>query len=257
MLVRHEVHDHVATLTLDRPERRNALSGALIEALVDALMRAGADPDVAVIVLTGAGDKAFCAGGDLAGGFSRPGALEAARHRARFSAMLQAVHRCGPPVIARLGGDALGGGFGLAMACDMVVARTGIRLGTPEIRLGLFPMVIMAELRHTVPRKLLAELMYSGRYLTPEEALGHGLVNAVVPPDALDDAVAALAGPIATRSPAILRLGKQAFHGMEDLPQDAALAYLQGMLELNLKAEDAAEGVTAFLQKRDPTWKGR
>ena len=256
MLVQVERSGAIATLTMNRPERRNALSGELIEALIAGLAEVGADPEVACVVLTGTG-KAFCAGGDLAGGFTNPGALASARGRARFSAMLQAVHRCGPPVLAKLNGDALGGGFGLAMACDMVVAREGIRLGTPEIRLGLFPMVIMAELRHTVPRKLLGELMYSGRYLAPEEALAQGLVNQVVPAEELDAAAAELAGLVASRSPAILRLGKQAFHTMADLPLEPALAYLQGQLELNVRAEDAAEGVAAFLQKRKPAWKGR
>ncbi len=257
MLVQVERSGAVATLTMNRPERRNALSAELIEDLITALGEVDQDSQVAVVVLTGAGKKAFCAGGDLAGGFTNPGALASAQGRARFSAMLQALHRCGPPVLAKLDGDALGGGFGLAMACDMVVAREGIRLGTPEIRLGLFPMVIMAELRHSVPRKLLSELMYSGRYLTPEEALAHGLVNRVVAAADLDAAVEELAGLVASRSPAILRLGKQAFHTMSDLPLEPALAYLQGQLELNVRAEDAAEGVTAFLQKRPPVWKGR
>lgn len=256
-LVLYECEDGVATLTLNRPARRNALSGALVEALIDALERLDGDESAVSAVLTGAGEKAFCAGGDLAGGgmMGDAGVLEARRQRGRFAELLAAVHACGKPIVAGVNGDALGGGFGLMMACDLAVVEPTARLGTPEIKVGLFPHIILAELSRNVPRKQLLELVFTGRHLSPDEALGWGLVNRVESP-ALDGA-RALASTIASHSPAILRLGKAAFYDSADLDHAAQLRYLREQLEANLLAEDAAEGITAFLQKREPEWRGR
>ena len=256
MPVLYASNDGVATLTLSRPQRRNALSAELVEDLSAALGRLAED-DVACAVLTGDG-KAFCAGGDLAGGMmGADGALAARRKRARFAQVLEEIHACGRPVIAAVNGDALGGGFGVAMACDMVVVDPGARLGTPEIRLGLFPMIILAELSRNVPRKRLAEMIYTGRRISADEALAWNLANAVSAPGAALAEAQALAARVAAHSPAILRLGKDAFFRSADLPLGPALAYLHEQLEANLLAEDAAEGVGAFLQKRPPVWKNR
>ncbi|MCP4807500.1 MAG: crotonase [Proteobacteria bacterium] len=257
MPVLYASNDGVATLTLSRPERRNALSAELVDDLFAALDRLAADDDVACAVLTGEG-KAFCAGGDLAGGMMADGGVLAARRkRARFAELLERLHTCGRPVIAAVNGDALGGGFGLAMACDMVVLDPGARLGTPEIRLGLFPMIILAELTRNVPRKRLSEMIYTGRRITADEAVAWNIANRVSEAGEALSAAHELAGRVAAHSPAILRLGKDAFFRAEDLPLSLALAYLHEQLEANLLAEDAAEGVGAFLQKRAPVWKGR
>lgn len=256
MTVLYASNDGVATLTLSRPERRNALSAELVSDLTQALARLQ-DDDVACAILTGEG-KAFCSGGDLAGGMMADGGvLEARRRRGAFADLLQALHACGRPVIAAVNGDALGGGFGLAMACDLVVVDAKARLGTPEIRLGLFPMIILAELARNVPRKRLAEMIYTGRTLTPDEALSWNLVNRVAEPGQALVAAQELAASIARHSPAVLRLGKDAFFRSADMSLEHGLAYLHEQLEANLLAEDAAEGVSAFLQKRAPDWRGR
>ncbi|MCB9759191.1 MAG: enoyl-CoA hydratase/isomerase family protein [Alphaproteobacteria bacterium] len=256
-LVLREDDGPITTLTLNRPDRRNALSGALVEALIAALGALRAEDDVRAIVLTGAGSKAFCAGGDLAGGMMGEGATDAWRGRGRFADLMLAVHQVGRPVIAAVNGDALGGGFGLAVACDMVVVADDARLGTPEIKVGLFPMMILAELLRTLPRKLLCEMIYTGRFLQPDEALRYGVVNRVAPRAEVRDAAMALAGQVARYSPAVLRLGKDALHQAEDLALEPALRFLHGRLEANLVTEDAMEGISAFMARREPTWRGR
>lgn len=246
----------VALLTLNRPDRRNALSPGLVAALHDAVLAAGQDAEVRAVVITGAGDRAFCAGGDLGGGgFTDDGALAAIRGRGRFAELLLALRRLGKPVVAAVNGDALGGGFGLMLGCDMVVARPGVRLGTPEVKVGLFPMIILAELQRCLPPKLLSELVFTARLLSAEEALSAQLINRVE-----DDALAgalALARTAASFSPAVVRLGKDAMFMAADLPYEPALRYLHGQLEANLMSEDSAEGIMAFLGKRPPVWSGR
>jgi len=254
----YAVQDRVATVTLNRPERRNALGADLIEALMAAVDRAAADPDVRAVILTGSGQKAFCAGGDLAGGLQGgDGALAAHAQRGRFCELFEALRACPRPIIAACNGDALGGGFGLALACDLVVADSRARLGTPEVRLGLFPMIIVAELTRNLPRKLLAELIYTGRKLTAEEAHALHIVNRVAPAGTAVEVATELARTIAGNSPTAIGLGKAAWRRAEELPLEAAEAWLLSRLELLLMTEDAAEGITAFFERRPPEWKGR
>ncbi len=256
-LVLYEVAEGIATLTLNRPARRNALSPQLVEALRQAVVRLAQDDEAIVGVLTGAGERAFCAGGDLAAGMTSTGALEARRSRGAYAELLSELHGCGKPLVAACNGDALGGGFGLAMACDLVVVDPAARLGTPEIRLGLFPMIILAELSRNVPRKRLLEMVFTGRYLSADEALGWHLVNRIAEPGEALSLALQLAASIACHSPAVLRLGKDALYRSADLDLAHALLYLHEQLEANLQAEDAMEGIGAFLQKRKPSWKGR
>jgi len=246
-----------AVLTLNRPERRNALSPQLVVDLTAALHACRDDEAVRVVVLTGAGDRAFCAGGDLGAGMMAQGVVPAHHGRAGFGEMLKAIRDVGKPVIAKVGGDALGGGFGLALACDLIVAADSARFGTPEIRLGLFPYVIMATIFRNVGRKAGMELILTGDKIDAARALELGLVNQVVPATDLDAATDALCARVVRHSPAILKLGRQAFHRMSDMRYDDALDYLNAMLTINTLAEDAAEGVSAFLGKREPDWKGK
>ena len=255
--VSYAVEGAVATVTIDRPARRNALNSSVLRELVTTLRRAADDADVSVIVLTGAGDRAFSAGGDLAPGGTARGQLGMHWDRGAFAEALLTFRQLGKPVIARVNGDALGGGFGLMLACDLVVAREDARLGCPEINVGLFPMMIMALIFRNVPRKLGMELMLTGAKVTAKELAHSGCLNRVVPADKLDETVAELAGQLASKSPAVMRLGLEAFHTMSDMSTEDAIRYLQSCLTINTFAEDAAEGVMAFLQKRKPEWKGR
>jgi enoyl-CoA hydratase len=253
--VRYEVRDSAAWLTIEREERRNAIGPEVIGALVEGLARAGEDPTVRVVVITGAGDRAFSAGGDIGGFQATEQATESAP--AAISRLLDAVWHHPKPVVARVNGRALGGGFGLMLACDLAVAADDVEVGTPEIDIGLWPHVITAVIQRTVPRKIALEMMLTGRRFSAEEAVRWGMVNRMVPRAHLDDAVGELVEVLASKSPHVLRLGKRSFTGAEDLPFGRAVDHLKEILAENLRAEDLAEGVSAFLEKRRPKWTGR
>lgn len=255
-VVETEDRGAVRVLWMNRPERRNALSNELIDAIAAGLAAAAADPTVHAVVLAGRG-RVFCAGGDLAGGLGGDGFLDGHAARGRYAALLEAIPRLRVPVVAAVQGDALGGGLGLVAACDLAIVDPAASLGTPEIRVGLFPMIILAALQRCVPRKALLELVLTGGRVDAARAEVLGLVNRVSAPGAALDEALVLAGTLAERSPAILALGKSAFYRVADMDYEDALAYLSTQLTLNLLTEDAAEGLAAFLEKRAPVWKGR
>jgi len=245
----------VATLTLNRPEKRNALSASLITALRQAVDRAGRDDEVRVVVLTGAGDKAFCAGADLeaAGG----GFLGGHQGRGEMARLFEDLWALGKPTIARVRGYALAGGFGLALACDLVVAAEDAQFGTPEVNVGLWPYMITVPLVRSMPPKKALELMMTGRRVDAAEAEAIGFVNRVVPVDQLDLAVSELADGLAAKSPAIMRLGRDSFYTVWDQDAAAALRHLHAMLSITSMTEDSREGLAAFAEKREPRWTGR
>jgi enoyl-CoA hydratase/carnithine racemase len=244
---------HVARLTLNRPEKRNPIGPTTIGELVHALARLKANRDVRAVVLTGAG-QAFCVGGDLAAMAQPPGE---GVPPATLVELLTSMHEIGKPIIAMVNGPALAGGLGLMVACDLVVAADTAVFGTTEIAVGLWPMMITAEITRSVGRKKTLEMMLTGRKLDAQEALACGLVNRVVAPAHLEEATMALANEIAERSPAALALGLHAFYRSQDMEFEPQLRYLQSELGRVLALEDAAEGISAFLSKRKPVWKGK
>jgi len=225
--------------------------------LRQAFAAAKADDEVRVVVLTGTGDKAFSAGADLSG--MAAGAGFAALHDARgeMARLFREVWELGKPTVARVRGYALAGGFGLALACDFVVAADDAQFGTPEIDVGLWPYMITVPLLRSIPPKKVLELMLTGRRVGVEEAERLGFVNRVVPVGELDAAVDELAATLAAKSPAIVRLGRDSFYEVLDRSAAEALAYLHPMLTLTTLTEDAQEGLAAFAEKRPPVWKGR
>jgi enoyl-CoA hydratase/carnithine racemase len=256
--VRYEVGDGVARVTIDRPERRNAMSFGVMQGLLDSMVRARDDAGVHVVVLTGAGDRAFCAGADLGGIADNAGAAAVHDARGLLADLFRAMYGLGKPTIARVRGYALAGGFGLACACDLIVAADDAVFGTPEIDVGLWPYMITVPLLRTLPPKRVLELMMTGRRVHAEEAERLGIVTRVVPVAELDAAVDELAATLASKSPLIMRWGRDSFYRVLEQPSsDAALAYLQTMLTVTTNTEDAAEGVAAFAEKRKPEWKGR
>lgn len=255
MSVEYQVDGGRATITIDDPQRRNPLSVDVMQRLLEHTHSAVDDPRVRVIVYTGAGDRAFSAGGDLSGSFADdPMGL----HQARgvLADLFRLMFRGGKPTIARVNGHALAGGFGLAVACDITICVDDAKLGTTEVKVGLWPMMISAILVRVMPRKVALELMLTGRIITPEEAQRLGAVSRVVSRDGLDLAVDETVEALLALSPSTLMLGKDSFYGMADAGIDTALDRLQGGLTELMLTEDSAEGVAAFTEKRDPNWTG-
>ncbi len=253
----YETRGPVAWITINRPERRNAINRQLQLDLIDAFGEAKADDDVKAVVLTGSGDKAFCAGGDL-GGFSE-GASPAQLHHERgtFTDLFRTMRRLGKPILGAVNGHALAGGMGLAMACDVVVAHERASFGLPEVNIGLWPMMITPSIVHAVGAKKALELMLTGERFDAHEAERIGAVNRVCADDEFDPAVEELANKLASKSPAIVRLGRDAFYASLDMGFDEALHFLQAQFSVLLQCEDVREGVTAWMEKREPDWKGR
>lgn len=242
----------VEAITLSNPARRNAIGPRMASELLWALEDARAADDVRSILLTGEG-KAFCSGGDFSGAASE----SELPHKGDFADLLLALYRSDKPVIARVNGDALGGGLGLAAACTFAVAARGARLGTPEIDVGLFPMMIMAVLRRRISRRRLTEMMLFGEKLDADEAARIGLLNRVVDAGELDAAVKVITDAIASKSATTVRLGLRALADQDDLDLERALPMLRERLAEVLATDDAREGLMAFLEKRSPKWTGR
>lgn len=255
-MLRYETSGSRATLTIDDPERRNPISLEIMSGLTAGVERAAADAEVRAIVITGAGNRAFSAGGDLAGGFVDAPLADHGPRRA-LADLFRSMRRCGKPIIARVNGHALAGGFGLAAACDIVIAVEDATFGTPEVNVGLWPMMISAVLQRLIPRRIAFELMLTGRRISAEEAMRIGVVSRVVTAAELDAAVTETVARVEALSPAIVEIGKNAFYAVEDMPLDAALDHLHTGLTTIAMTDDAREGITAFGEKRSPTWTGR
>jgi len=253
MTVRYAVEGRRATITIDDPERRNPMSVEVMRGLRECTRQAVEDPEVSVIVYTGAGDSAFSAGGDLSGSFvDDPVGLH--RQRGEIADLFRLMWRGGKPTVARVNGHALAGGFGLAVACDITVCVEDAKLGTTEVKVGLWPMMISAVLARCIPRKAALELMLTGRIIDPQEALRLGAVSRVVTRDDLDAVVDEVVDSLSGLSTSTLMLGKDSFNAMADAGFDAALDRLQGGLTEISLTPDAEEGVTAFVEKRPPRW---
>ena len=254
--VLYSVEGPVARLTINRPERRNALTWHTIELLERHLTAAQEDRGVRVVVLTGAGDTAFCSGVDLA--HMAAGASPEALHQARgrLAEVFTRLWSLGKPVIAAVRGFAVAGGFGLALACDLVVCSEDGVFAAPEIDVGLWPFMITVPLVRSMPPKAALELMLTGRPVAASEALRMGFVNRVVPGPDLDAAVGELAATLAAKSPTAMKLGRDSFYAVWDMAAGDALAVLHPLLTVATGTADAHEGSAAFRERRPPQWTG-
>jgi enoyl-CoA hydratase/carnithine racemase len=255
-LVLYRVEDGVATVTLNDPEKRNRLSAEMLAGLVDAVRRTRDDEQAHAMVLTGAG-KAFCAGADLGGFGSDAPAIQKHFGTDLFLEFFRLMPRLGKPTLCAANGHVVAGGLGLALSCDLVIAKQGADFWTPEINIGAFPYMIMSIIYRNVPRKVVNEMILLGERLSAADAVRHGLANKVVPEEEFDAAVAEWAGKLAAKSPVLMRLGHDAMYRQQDMALDDALEYLRSQLSLTFSTEDIVEGAQAFFEKREPNWKGR
>ncbi len=251
----------VLTLTINREERRNAMTWEVIRTLREQLTHARTDRSVRVVVLTGAGDRAFCAGADLSGMAPRDPAGHADafadHHAARgwLAELFEEMWGLGKPIVARVQGWAMAGGLGLALACDMVIASERARFGAPELDVGLWPYMVTVPLLRSMPPKKALEMMMTGRVVDADEAGRIGFVNRVVSHDRLDEEVADLAAVLASKPPGVMRLGRESFYAVLDSAATEALPYLHAMLTVTSQTAEAAEGIAAFIEKRPPAWR--
>lgn len=255
-MIRYEQLDEVVKITIDDPTRRNPLSNEAARELRQDIERAGTDDTIRVIVLTGEGEKAFSAGGDLAGGFVES-PLPGHELRGELADLFRVMAGSPKPIVGRINGTALGGGFGIAAACDITIVVDDAKLGTPEINLGLWPMMISAVLFPLVPQKALLNMMLTGEVVSGDDAVDLGIATKSVPREELDTTVDKTVARLLTRSPAALALGKRAFYAAGSMDTDTALDYLHLGLTAVSFTDDAKEGVSAFLEQREPDWSGR
>jgi enoyl-CoA hydratase len=240
----------VATITLNDPDTRNALSAEMLGGLIAAFERARDEAAARCIVLRSSHEKTFSSGGETP-------LVEKHFGSERFVGLFKLIGELGKPTLCAADGHVLAGALGIALACDLILASERATFGTPEINIGTFPFMIMALIYRNVPRKKANELLLVGERWSAQEALAAGIVNKVVPAAELDAAVREWAVKLAGKSPVIMRLGKEAMRRQLDMPLDDALDYLRAQLTLAMSTEDIVEGVSAFFEKRDPQWKGR
>jgi len=249
----YRVEGNIAHFIINREQQRNALSGEAILLFLKYLDEAETNEDVRVILVTGAGDKAFCSGADLgsaAGGETGEGFRNYAR-------LLKRLAGYPKPVVAKINGYCMAGGMGLMLACDLVISRNDTKFGTPEVNVGLFPMMIGALIYRNVLRKKAMEMVLLGQRLNSDQALEMGLINRAVPPEKLDEEVKQTLKDLAEKSPIGMKIGKEAFYAMADMPFEEAVDFLSEKIAEVASTEDAKEGITAFLEKRKPVFKGK
>lgn len=254
----YEVRDDgVATISLNSPENRNALSNELLGELIQAFEAARDDERARCVVLTSSHEKVFSAGGSLDQFAAEVPLVHKHFGTEQFPALFSTILSLGKPTLCAANGHVLAGALGVALACDLIVAREGATFGTPEINVGVFPFMIMALIYRNVPRKQANEMLLLGERLSAEEAREAGIVNRVVAADEFEAAVDAWAVKLASKSPVLMKLGKDAMYHQLDMPLDEALEHLRSQLSIAFTTEDIQEGVRAFFEKRDPEWTGR
>jgi len=249
----YSVEKNVARLIINREAQRNAISLEAIELFSKCLDEAEKDENVRVILITGSGDKAFCSGADLGGAVD--GKIQ--QGFKSYARLITRLSNYPKPVVARINGACMAGGMGLMLACDIVIAKKDAKFGTPEVNVGLWPMMIGALIYRNVLRKKAMEMILLGERLTADQALSMGLITRVVQPDELDDEVDQILKSLAAKSPIGMKIGKEAFYAMADMPFEQAVDFLSDKIAEVAATDDAREGITAFIEKRKPMFKGK
>ncbi len=249
----YRVEGNIAHLIINREQQRNALSGQAISLFMKYLDAAETNEDIRVILITGTGDKAFCSGADLGGAAGG----EIKEVFGNYARLLKRLAGYPKPIVAKINGYCLAGGMGLMLACDIVISRNDTKFGTPEVNVGLFPMMIGALIYRNVLRKKAMEMVLMGEKLSSEQALEMGLITRAVPPQKLDAEVEKTLNSLAAKSPVGIKIGKEAFYTMADMPFEEAVDFLSVKIAEVAATEDAREGITAFFEKRKPVFKGK
>ncbi len=249
----YSVENNVAFFTINREAQRNAISLDAIELFSKYLDDAEKDPTVRVISITGSGDKAFCSGADLSG--AADGKIQ--QGFKSYAELLKKLSCYPKPVVAKINGACMAGGMGLMLACDIVVAKNDAKFGTPEVNVGLWPMMIGALIYRNVLRKKAMEMILLGERLTADQALNMGLITRVVQPEDLEQEVAQILITLAAKSPIGMKIGKEAFYAMADMPFEEAVDFLSDKIAEVAATEDAREGIRAFIEKRKPKFRGK
>jgi enoyl-CoA hydratase/carnithine racemase len=253
-VVTYEVSKGAARITINRPEQRNALSDEVFDGLISCMEAARQDEKVRAVVLTGAGDKAFCAGGDLKWMNADADAYEAHYGKAKLARLFRVMWELGKPTIARVQGYCLAGGMGLALACDFVVASEDAQFGIPEVKVGLWPYMITIPLLHSLSPKTALRLMLTGRRMSAEEGFKLGFVSDLVKTDDLDDTIDKLVAELRSTAPQSVAFGRSAFYTVLNADMEPKLKMLEAALSVNSGFPDAKEGMSAFAEKRKPRW---
>ena len=253
----YQKETQTATFMINREAQRNAINGEVIDRLNAYLDQAEADPDIRVVVITGKGDKTFCSGADLGNMKSGHNASSTGDPISGYANLLKRISKCPKPTVARVNGHCLAGGMGFMLACDIVIARDDVMFGTPEVNVGLFPMMIGALIFRNALRKKAMEMILLGERLSAREALDMGLVTRICPPAAFEEEVSKIIEKLKAKSPIGIKIGKEAFFTMADMPLEGALDYLSTKLLEVASTEDAIIGLTAFLEKRKPEFIGK
>jgi enoyl-CoA hydratase/carnithine racemase len=251
-----EIKENTAFLTINRESKGNALSQEVIAGFLDYLDRFDQEEEIRAVCVTGAGEKVFCSGADLTSTFGTQGQARLSGTRL-YAELLKKMARFGKPLLARVNGACLAGGIGLMLSCDIVLARKDAFFCTPEVNVGIFPMMVGALLYRHVNRKKVIDMVLTGRRIPAPEAEDVGLITRAVEPERLDEEVQKTLMLLISRSPIGIRIGKDAFHTMSDMPFEEAVDYLCGALERVISTDDAKEGMTAFMEKREPRFKGK
>jgi enoyl-CoA hydratase/carnithine racemase len=249
----YHVENNIACLTINREAQRNAISLEAIELFLKYLDEAETDEDARVILISGSGDKAFCAGADLSA--AADGRIQ--QGFKSYAELLKKLSGYPKPVVAKINGACMAGGMGLMLACDIVIAKNDAKFGTPEVNVGLWPMMIGALIYRNVLRKKAMEMMLLGERLTADQALNMGLITRVVQPEDLEEEVAQILITLAAKSPIGMKIGKEAFYAMADMPFEEAVDFLSDKIAEVAATEDAREGITAFIEKRKPKFRGK
>lgn len=249
----NHIDKHICSITINREKQRNSITPEAIQLFHEILDDAEKNSDVRVLLISGAGDRAFCTGAQLGNTISGEGGTIFSE----YARLLHRIYTFPKPTVAKVKGYCLAGGMGFMLACDIVIAGETSQFGTPEVNVGLWPMMIGALIFRNVPRKKAMEMILSGERISAARALEIGLVTRVLPDDTVDSETEALCAKLALKSPVGIRIGKTAFNAVESMSIDDSLMFLSGKLAEVAATEDAKEGITAFMEKREPLFKGK